>query len=385
DQRFKTAVREYQKISAKYGEDRKKFNDIKKKVREVCKEDPESEACKEAQEEALNKAKEFLSNAIDVQIVYLEKLKSRIEASELLSEEEVQEILSEIDNLINTLEQLKEKVAEAENKDDIKAIAEELKDIAKKVKYRAQVHAGRIINEKVGEIVVRSEQLEKRLDCVLAQMEGQGIDTAAIDLMVDDFSNKVQSARDNWETAKKYFKEAQNLKEASDPNYEQVRQLVNLGKARVKEAHDDLKEAHKLLKEILKAIRNEGGSITSCSNEDSEEVAVISDDESSDDSAVEEEEEETEVEVEDESEEETEEEVEVEEETEVEDESGDDNETEVNETQDDSSDDSGDDSAESGEGSDDSSDESGSEASDDESNEEEDETNSSSGDGNETG
>jgi len=254
----------------------------------------ETEECKLARRDAHDSAKEYLLNSIERAKGHLEQLQAKIASSEGMSEEEVLEMTDEINEGLNGLSGLAEDVDEAETKEDIKDAAAELETIWKKQKQKAEKYAGRVIHAKVGEIVVQAQQLETKMERVLARLEAKGVDTSGFD--AEAFSGYVEAARSKFEEARTLFAEGE----------------VSQAKMAVREAHQSLKQAHNALRDVVRRINAAGGDL-----EAEEEIEEAPEEEVSEEEAAEE------LEEDEEEMEDDEEEVEVEEESEDEEEAAD--------------------------------------------------------------
>jgi len=186
-----------------------------------------------------------------------------------LSEEEAGIIISDIDEKILETEEIMSEVESSEDKSGIRETANTMSRFWKKAKNRVNIHTGRLINAKVGEIIKRSEHLEEKMDCTLASMEEEGIETSEINDKVDLFSKLIIGARDKFKTSREYFQKAREIGDEtqSEDELSNTIDLVAEAKALVREAHDDLNEAHTLLKEIMSDIRDAGGKIIACKSE----------------------------------------------------------------------------------------------------------------------
>jgi len=271
-----------QKANNAHKEKVNKWNQAKLRLREACKDDSESEECQDLTEEAIEKAKEFLHNTVDRIIAHLEQIQSKVEASESISEERVEEILEDIEEKISKLEDLKDEIDAATTKEEIKEIAKKLDRIWKTAKHRAVAYAAHIMNTRVDVIIKKSEILEQKLDCALAELEEAGEETDEISDNIDEFSELVASAKEKWADAKDLYKEIRELKSDEDRDLEKIRELSAEMKELVKDAHEDLREAHKLLVGIYRDIRATGVEIADCRDDDladDEEYVVVDEEE----------------------------------------------------------------------------------------------------------
>jgi predicted RNase H-related nuclease YkuK (DUF458 family) len=330
--RIRNAEANYQVAKKRFVEEKNEYIKAKglfesdKKALGLCREDDTSEKCVELRNRISKHAKKFLEHSANVLINQLTKLKEKINANDDISEENAAKIIEDIDNAIEKLENEVAKLDAAETKEEIKEIAKTVSSIWKGYKHRIKLYAARLINLKVKDIIERSEQLEKKLDCTLTAMEEQGIEVTAIDAKVDLFSMRIDEGREKYDMAKDLLDKAKDLK-TDNPDENEIRTvkaLVNQAHKLIRESHAALKEAHQLLRQIIMDIKEAGGTISECTEQDEdleedEEYEVVEESEEVDEEEEELEEDEEEVEEEEiEEEEETETiEEEVEEETET--------------------------------------------------------------------
>lgn len=228
---------------------RTKFTNAKLKIKEC--EGSETTECNQVRQNVRTGSKNFLENSADVIIRHLEKIKNQIQANERLSEDEVAELVAEIDAKITEVEEAKTTAETAETKQEIIESAKKINSAWKPIRNRALYWTGRLINAKMGGIVVKMEHLEERLMKTLDKMEAKGKDVSGIDPLLDEFHALLTSAKDHFDEAQESYKQ---FKETGDKTY------LDEGKTHMDEARKDLVEAHEKLKEIVRAIKSTDGS-----------------------------------------------------------------------------------------------------------------------------
>lgn len=244
EKRYKKATEKYEKAKRDYKFAKQKFDD----------------AVKEGDEDSAKEhAKEFLLHAADMVIEALEKVKEKAESSDDLTQTEVDEIVADVNAKIAEMEEAKAAVETAETKEEIKEAGKKIIKAWKRVKHKLKVHAANIIKGKVGEIIKRSESLEKKLDRTLAYMEEHNISVGELDEKVDKFSSLVDEARE-------LFKAGIEIR---DDNPDEA-------KEKIKDAHEKLKDAHKVLMELVREIKAKGGDLDDDheDDEDDEEYEI---------------------------------------------------------------------------------------------------------------
>ena len=264
NQRYNSAKEKFINAEKVYKERRKNFLDVKeelKKCRSV-----ESSRCTQLNTDALAHAKELSIKAADMAIEHLNKIKESIEGNDDLEEEDAANMIARIEEAIAELEAAKADVETAETKEEVKKAAADINKIWRKHSAKAKRYAARVVHAKVGEIITRSEQLERKLDRILTKMEEDGIEVSGIDDKVDAFSAKIEEARKLYHQSTAMFIVAK-LNDNDESAVQKARRSA-------KEAHKALMDAHIILMDIYKSIKEAGGSVEI---EEEDEVEVIED------------------------------------------------------------------------------------------------------------
>jgi hypothetical protein len=270
-QDYKEAKEKYDGAREDYLDAQNKFKDAKEKL-EDCEEGTED--CNQLKEEIKVKSKEYLLKTADNILKHLNKIKANVEANEDLSEEEAAEIIGKIDEMITEIESAKSTIESSEDKEEIIEAAKTLKNAWSGVRKRLTVHSGRIVNSRIGGIVVRVKQLEVKLERILARMEENEIDTTEIQSLIDEFNVKTSDAKSNYESALEKFNEASDADGVTAKH-----ELGSAGHELMKKAHSALQEAQKLLRDIILTIKQkEGGEEMNAPEDAAEEEADEEDD-----------------------------------------------------------------------------------------------------------
>ena len=238
----------------------------------VGKDTPE---CAEAEEKALEQARTYLLALADNGIHQLEKTRSKVEVADDLSEEVTADILDAIDTELAALETAKAAVAEAVLKDELKEAGREIVVIGKRVHKKGVVFLQSIAAAHVQDVLARADDLERRLDTVLADLEGTGTDVSSLDLKVETFSLHVDTAREKFKLAAKYFDEARPLATIGDDAQlaSSLESSLN-GKKLLVESKAELRSAEILLREIARGVKAAGGTLDIEVQEDEEQIVV---------------------------------------------------------------------------------------------------------------
>ncbi len=166
--KMEQARQRYQEARQRYTRAKERYQEVKLNLGEAkgilarCGED-ETEECITAGRQVRIHARDFLLNTADRVLDVLEKLKAKTEANEDLSEEQAAEILADLDARIEEIEDAKaviENLGNESTKQEIKEAAQTIKQAWSKTRLVMKRSAGRLVNAKIGGIIVKSDHLE---------------------------------------------------------------------------------------------------------------------------------------------------------------------------------------------------------------------------------
>ncbi|MBI2134904.1 hypothetical protein HYU09_02860 [Candidatus Woesearchaeota archaeon] len=265
-QKIELSREKFENARERYEEAKEKYQDARERYL-AAKDSGDEEA-------ALGHAKEVLLKSADSIIGHLEKIKAKIDENEQISDENAANLIARIDSQISEINTIKEKIAAAETKDQIKEAAKELRNKWKDTEQKARAFAERVVTARVEGVVNQAEVLEKKLDAALAKMEERGIEVD-VDAEVAAFSALVQSAKDSFNQAQ------EKLKQAIDAtDRETQKDLVADAKSMLEDSRELLKDAHDKLKDIVEKLREAGQELEI---DDDDTVEVEEDEDESED------------------------------------------------------------------------------------------------------
>ena len=226
-------------------ENQGKILEMKEQWKE-CK-DSDEEDCQDIKREFLGYGKNYVARAADVLLKYLEQLYNKVELSDM-DDEEKKEALTEIQEQIDAVEAAKAKAEAAETKEELRDALDELKDLLKEYRIKIRHRVASLFRHKVGEIIVRAERLEIKLEKILDRAEEAGYDTEQLSDLIDEFNALIETARDNYYEAKEILEEFHSDETTDSDKVKEAHELL-------KQAHRDLNAAQKILREILHEIK----------------------------------------------------------------------------------------------------------------------------------
>ena len=207
------------------------------------------EDCKLVKAEAKKKAKNFLTNAVDKTLAFLEKAKERITKSKL-SEEEKAAAMAEIEAKAEELRNAKTEVEAKEEVDrnELKDAVGRIRNSWGKVRSAIAHKLHMSYAHKFGNTFEKIEKVQAKLGDNLAKMQQKGMDISNV--VVTGFDTKVGEAKNAYEQAKGL------LGQAKDASEEESKALMKQAREKLKEAHEYMKQSREELKNILQQMRN---------------------------------------------------------------------------------------------------------------------------------
>ena len=242
--KYQRKKEQYQEARAEFQEKRKAFlaeRDLLRQQLKECKEDT-SEECESIRAQFAVKSKPFLSSSAAAALASIEKIEAGIEMSAELSEEERLEMLEELGTKKTGLEAAAEVIADLDEvaaPEELQEAAEQLRTAWKDAQNVMRKHVGKMLNNRLGGIVVQLEQLQTRLDKVITKLEEKGYDVTALADYTADFNEEVASIKAHHQAAVDLHAEG-NVREAHQE---------------LKEAQLGIKETRKLLGSIVHEIK----------------------------------------------------------------------------------------------------------------------------------
>lgn len=235
--KFLKAKEKYAKAKENYDNAKARFQALKSK-QPKC----ENDDCPELKTNAI----EVLLHASDRVLDTLEKLVAKVESAEYLTEEESTKLIEWLNAEILKVQTIRTNVetfTDETPKKEVNAAFKELRQVTVKSKNVMKRVAGKVVNSRIGGIIVRSKQLQVKLNRILERMAENGKDTTAIEPLIEEFNIKLDTAKTDFEAAKTEF----------DQN------KVQEGHRYMVQAKKSLAEAQKTLQQIVRTVVAEDG------------------------------------------------------------------------------------------------------------------------------
>jgi hypothetical protein len=193
------------------------------------------------------KGKNFLITQVDSRLKQLSTFKSRVEHVADFDENERKTVLAELNDEIGALASLKAEVNTSETKEDVRVVADKIKEVWLKSRASVSRAEGQLLAAQGKSVISEAEGYSGGLKKRIEVLKAEGKSTKDFEKLMADYNKKVASAKKDMEAAQKKAEAA--AKAASE---EEKTGLIKEKDVLSKSAHDDVKEAYKLLREGAK-------------------------------------------------------------------------------------------------------------------------------------
>ncbi|MEW6221943.1 MAG: hypothetical protein AB1476_01285 [Candidatus Hadarchaeota archaeon] len=197
------------------------------------------------------KARAAAAEAKDMMLKYLEQLKSSVQATRGLSENEKAPLVAELDNYIATIQGYSFETSEDTG---LKATARAMWDYWKSIRVRVKYISARLMVAAAEVVLWRGQAFAAMLEAKIQQLKDNGIDTTQLDTWLASFDSKLELAQQRIENAKIKVEEI-----TDNVTFAEIFRIVAL---HVRTAVSYLKEAFRDLKNIIVDMRTRYGSVT---------------------------------------------------------------------------------------------------------------------------
>ncbi len=240
-QKYQTAWELYQKEVRFYKDARQDFLTARAALQKTPNNDN-----RKAYEEA---ARTFLEKAVTSLIRRLEAMRNWVENRGALSETEKNKIVAEIDQDIAWLNEQLPKIQNA-SPEQIKEEATIVKDYWKSHQADVKRIIGQVWAYRLTFVIDKAEIFSETLSDKIAELEGAGKDTTALEKALADFNEKLTLAEEQLELAKQKFGAISSLADAD--------QFFQAGHQYILKANQYLRDAHAILVQIVKDMQTIG-------------------------------------------------------------------------------------------------------------------------------
>lgn len=218
-EKYKEAWKKYQIERQKYVQAHQKYRDLRNQI-------------------TFNHAKKFLVNGCSFAERWLERFRLYIENSRIEDEKKL-ELLSEVDEYIDTIKEKKAEINESESPEELREAAKELREAWVEIRHNLGVMVGQVAALKLELIIEKAERVEVRLEEKVQQLEAYGINTSELEAILEEYSEHLENAEESVEIALELYEEGRYIEANNE----------------LKKATIEIKEAFKDIKIFVKIIR----------------------------------------------------------------------------------------------------------------------------------
>lgn len=200
----------------------------------------------ELNKKAMERSREQAKQLLERLKKQLENLRERIKSAKELSETDVNAIVAKIDAEIGKIEALKEKIGQAQTREEVKALGQEIKNKTKILRKYSLTFHSRLMVVKMNKIVGKISDKIITMEAKIGELKATGRDVAGLETIITD-------AKSHIAEAKKYHDEAK-AKFLSGLDAENPEAIVKEAANLAKEANKHVILAHKSLQSLIPAI-----------------------------------------------------------------------------------------------------------------------------------
>jgi len=193
------------------------------------------------------KAKEFVMHADKAAIRYLESLKSKVQLVQDIPDEKRNKMIAEIDRDIEWLVAAQTNIKNAENMDELRFVAREIREQWRQYRGSSKRMAGEVLTAKIANIISQGEEVSIKVAQLKEDFNSQGKDTLRLEQLISEFNGSLSRAREKNTVAQEKFAGIKSIRDAN--------MVFKEGVKLIKEAHRELKEAHGIMVDIGKEVR----------------------------------------------------------------------------------------------------------------------------------
>jgi len=198
---------------------------------------------------------------------HLTKIKYRAEGADYITAEEADIIITGSSTSISQLDELVRDLDRAETNNDYKKVAKNILNLWRDLKLNTRIYVEMLLNAQTDNTIKGTKQLENKINCLIVNMESQGVDSGKIIIQAEKISTLILAAENEY---------IQSVTLLEDKFI--TAEIVHNARTLTLKSYDKLEEAHALVKQVYKEIANKGISLD-CTKTypelDSSEVFVV--------------------------------------------------------------------------------------------------------------
>ncbi|MDD5177941.1 MAG: hypothetical protein PHT54_01495 [Candidatus Nanoarchaeia archaeon] len=243
---FLRAKEKFEKSKLEFEEKKLAWEEAKK-ARKEC-----TENCTEKETKLIEHVKEVVTRSADKMISHLEKVKSKIESNEEITEEEATELIAAIDAEIKNIEDLKVKVGAATTREELKEIAKEINQAWNRIREKERLAVTLNAKNSLVNLMERLGTLGDNLEVTIADAKTAGTEIGEAETYMTEFDAKMVLAEEA------YTKFTAKIEDAKAKTGDEKLAVLKEAKTYFEDMRNNLKAAHEALKKAYKELKANG-------------------------------------------------------------------------------------------------------------------------------
>ena len=251
--RYAAAKENYKAAKEKYQNHKGNILEIRERVK-ACKEDDE---CKKGKKDLKVGVKNHLGKTGDVILRSLDKLKSRIEDSKTMTDDEKENALARLsvkeEELLTLIDRIKE-MSEDATAEELREAIKSLKDLWKEIQREQKWVITQLINHRLSTVVDKHDEYYNAMEMRYSTLEEKGAsaeDLESLKEIMERFREEVAKLNVEQEEATEAWKKAKSSPEGLEEakaEQEDVREQMKITKEVLREFTAEFKEIYQELK-----------------------------------------------------------------------------------------------------------------------------------------
>ena len=251
--RYAAAKENYKAAKEKYQNHKGNILEIRERVK-ACKEDDE---CKKGKKDLKLGVKNHLGKTGDVILRSLDKLKSRIEDSKTMTDDEKENALARLsvkeEELLTLIDRIKE-MSEDATAEELREAIKSLKDLWKEIQREQKWVITQLINHRLSTVVDKHDEYYNAMEMRYSTLEEKGAsaeDLESLKEIMERFREEVAKLNVEQEEATEAWKRAKSSPEGLEEakaEQEDVREQMKITKEVLREFTAEFKEIYQELK-----------------------------------------------------------------------------------------------------------------------------------------
>ena len=231
---YRTAKQRIVTVRNDYADAKKDFQDLKIKIN--------NKKVSADSEEASEATRAYMKRTIEYMITHLETVQENVENADGDSADEISETIG---GYIEQLQQQQANVESAQTRQEFADAAKDVRKIWNDAQKRAKYFAGQSVNERLNNVLAKSEGLSLRLESEINRLNAEGKDTEELEEMLAEYNGYINEAKQYQERARETIqnRNGQNDDAVSEANQymRQATHSIHNANGVLKDMFDELK------------------------------------------------------------------------------------------------------------------------------------------------